>query len=108
MDAATQYTGNQPSTLNKGEISTFERFHKGLTNASKDSRTSSTSAEFGLSNQPGNIAIYLLRTLRGDTLNQVGREFNMNRYNSVRSVVQRMSAKISNPPASPGISPNGM
>ena len=61
----------------------------------KGSRTSSTSAEFGLSNQPGNIAIYLLRTLRGDTLNQVGREFDMNRYSSVRSVVQRMSAKIS-------------
>ena len=32
----------------------------------------------------------------------------MNRYSSVSSVVQRMNAKISNPPASPGISPNGM
>ena len=62
----------------------------------------------GFSNQPRNVAIYLLRTLRGDTLNQIGREFNMNRYSSVSSVVQRMSAKISNPPASPGISPNGM
>ena len=74
----------------------------------KGSRTSFTSAEFGLSNQPGNFAIYLLRTLRGDTLDEIGREFNMNRYSSVSSVVQRMSAKISNPPASPGISPNGM
>ena len=49
----------------------------------------------GISNQPRNVAIYLLRTLRGDTLNQIGREFNMNRYSSVSSVVQRMGAKIS-------------
>jgi len=62
----------------------------------------------GLSNQPGNVAIYLLRTLRGDTLGEIGREFNMNRYSSVSSVVQRMSAKISNPPASLGISPKDM
>jgi chromosomal replication initiation ATPase DnaA len=62
----------------------------------------------GLSNQPGNVAIYLIRTLRGDTLGEIGREFNMNRYSSVSSVVQRMSAKISNPPASLGISPKDM
>ena len=49
----------------------------------------------GFSNQPRNVAIHLLRTLRGDTLNQIGREFNMNRYSSVSSVVQRMIAKIS-------------
>ena len=49
----------------------------------------------GFSNRPRNVAIYLLRTLRGDTLNQIGREFNMTRYSSVSSVVQRMSAKIS-------------
>jgi REP element-mobilizing transposase RayT len=49
----------------------------------------------GLSNQPRNVAIYLLRTLRGDTLGEISREFNMNRYSSVSSVVQRMSANIS-------------
>ena len=56
--------------------------------------------------QSGNVTIYLLRTLRGDTLNEIGREVNMNRYSSVSSVVQSMSAKISNPRASPAISPN--
>lgn len=49
----------------------------------------------GFSNQPRNVAIYLLRTLKGDTLDEIGREFNMSRYSSVSSVVQRMSAKIS-------------
>jgi chromosomal replication initiation ATPase DnaA len=55
----------------------------------------------GFSNQPRNIAIYLLCALRGNRLNQTGREFNMNLYGSVSSVVQRMSQEISNPPASP-------
>jgi len=49
----------------------------------------------GHSNQPRNVAMYLLRTLRGDTLEEIRREFNMNRYSSVSSVVQRMSANIS-------------
>jgi len=34
-------------------------------------------------------------------LNQIGREFNMNRYGSVMSAAQRMGAKIGGPPASP-------
>ena len=55
-----------------------------------------------------NMAIYLLRTLRGDTLEEIERAFNINRCSSVSSVVQRMSAKISNPPPSPGISLNGV
>jgi putative transposase len=32
----------------------------------------------GISNEPRNIAIYLLRTLRGDNLGEIGREFNIN------------------------------
>jgi chromosomal replication initiation ATPase DnaA len=62
----------------------------------------------GISNEPGNVAIYLLRTLRGDNLEEIGRDFNISRFSSVSSVVERMRGKISNPPASPGISPNGM
>ena len=54
------------------------------------------------------MAIYLLRTLRGDTLEEIERAFNINRCSSVSSVVQRMSAKISNPPASPVMYGRGM
>ena len=49
----------------------------------------------GISNEPRSVAIYLLRTLRGDNLEEIGREFNMTRFSSVSSVVERMKGKIS-------------
>ena len=49
----------------------------------------------GISNEPRNVAIYLLRSLRGDKLEEIGREFNITRFSSVSSVVERMRGKIS-------------
>jgi putative transposase len=49
----------------------------------------------GIPNEPRNVAIYLLRTLRGDHLEEIGRDFNVNRCSSVSSVVERMKGKIS-------------
>jgi putative transposase len=49
----------------------------------------------GISNEPRNMAIYLLRSLRGDNLEEIGREFNITRFSSVSSVVARMRGKIS-------------
>ena len=49
----------------------------------------------GISNEPRNVAIYLLRSLRGDNLEEIGREFNITRFSSVSSVVERMRGKIS-------------
>jgi hypothetical protein len=54
------------------------------------------------------VAVYLLRTLRRDTREEIERAFNISRSNSESSVVQRMSAKISNPPASPVMYGRGM
>ena len=48
----------------------------------------------GFFNEPRNAAIYLMRTLRGDALDQIGKEFHMNRYSSVSSAIQRMNARI--------------
>ena len=49
----------------------------------------------GITNEPRNVAIYLLRSLRGDNLEEIGREFNITRFSSVSSVVERMRGKIS-------------
>jgi putative transposase len=49
----------------------------------------------GVSNEPRNVAIYLLRTLRGDHLGEIGRDFEINRFSSVSSAVERMRGKIS-------------
>jgi chromosomal replication initiation ATPase DnaA len=49
----------------------------------------------GLSNQAGNVATHLIRTLSGDTLDGICREFHIRRYrSSVGSGVQRMRATI--------------
>ena len=48
----------------------------------------------GISNEPRNVAIYLLRTLRGDNLEEIGRDFNISRFSSVSSVVERMRRKV--------------
>ncbi len=73
-----------------------DRIKEGVCKAFDVDRAELYESRRGLSNEPGNVAIYLLRTLRRDTLEEIGREFNMNRYSSVSSVVQRMRANISN------------
>ena len=40
------------------------------------------------------MAIYLLRSLRGDNLEEIGREFNITRFSSVSGVVERMRGKM--------------
>ena len=48
----------------------------------------------GITDEPRNVAIYLLRSLRGDNLEEIGREFSIPRFSSVSSVVERMRGKI--------------
>jgi chromosomal replication initiation ATPase DnaA len=43
----------------------------------------------GVFNEPRNMAIYLTRQLRGDSLNQIGLDFRMNNYSSVSSAIER-------------------
>ena len=49
----------------------------------------------GVFNEPRNVAIYLSRLLRGDRLNELGRDFDLKRYSSVSTVLQRTKAEIS-------------
>jgi len=45
-------------------------------------------------NEPRNVAIYLVRKLRGDTLKKTGNYFGMENYSSVSSVVERMKVLV--------------
>jgi len=51
-------------------------------------------AKGDISSEPMNVAIYLLRSLRGDNLEGMGGEFNIIRFSSVSSVVEWMRGKI--------------
>ena len=48
----------------------------------------------GIANEPRNVAIYLMRHLRGDSLEEIGREFEVAKYSSVSSVIERIKAVI--------------
>jgi REP element-mobilizing transposase RayT len=46
----------------------------------------------GISNEPRNIAVYLLRQIRGDSLNSIGKFFNIKSYSTVSSILGRVSS----------------
>lgn len=52
----------------------------------------------GVFNEPRNSAIYLVRRLRHDTLKEIGNQFNIQRYSSVSSSVERMRQQIDKDP----------
>jgi hypothetical protein len=45
----------------------------------------------GLTNEPRNISIYLLRQIKGEKLRQIGELFNISGYSTVSSVIRRVS-----------------
>ncbi len=45
----------------------------------------------GVFNKPRNVAIYLLRNLRGDNLNDIKNIFQINAYSTVSSIIQTVS-----------------
>jgi chromosomal replication initiation ATPase DnaA len=47
-----------------------------------------------IANEPRNVAIYLVRRYTGATLESIGREFNIKKYSSVGSVIERMRMQI--------------
>ena len=47
----------------------------------------------GSTNEPRNTAIYLMRHLMGSKLEEIGREFGINNYSSVSTVIERTKQK---------------
>ena len=48
----------------------------------------------GVLNEPRNMAIFLTRCLRNDSLKQICEQFEMNKYSSVSSIIERMKALV--------------
>jgi len=51
-------------------------------------------ARRGQFNEPRNVAIYLLRRLRRDSLSEIGRVFQIDKYSSVSSIIERLKLRI--------------
>jgi REP element-mobilizing transposase RayT len=47
----------------------------------------------GMTNEPRNIAIYLMRNLTGKKLEEIGGEFGINNYSSVSTIIERTKQK---------------
>jgi chromosomal replication initiation ATPase DnaA len=52
------------------------------------------SSRRGLFNEPRNVAIYLIRRLRGGTLKEAGKIFGIEKNSTVSSVVERLKLEI--------------
>ena len=48
----------------------------------------------GIINEPRNVAIYLTRCLRRDSLKEIGKEFKVPNYSSVSSIIENMKATL--------------
>ena len=53
-----------------------------------------TAVRRGIENEPRDVAIYLIRTIRSEPLMRIGARFGLNRYSSVSSVVIRVNTKL--------------
>lgn len=48
----------------------------------------------GVFNEPRNIAIYLTRCLRGDSLRRMGEDFEIEKYSSVSSIIEKTKRRM--------------
>ena len=53
-----------------------------------------TAVRRGIENEPRDVAIYLIRSMRSEPLMRIGARFGLNRYSSVSSVVIRVNTKL--------------
>ena len=58
------------------------------------SHTALTAVRRGLENEPRDVAIYLIRSMRSDPLMRIGAIFGLTQYSSVSSVVMRVKTKL--------------
>jgi len=53
------------------------------------------SSRRGVLNEPRNVAIFLVRHLRGEKLEEIGRQFGISKYSTVSSVIEKMKRDMS-------------
>jgi putative transposase len=56
--------------------------------------TALTAVRRGVENEPRDVAVYLIRTMRSEPLMKIGADFGLNRYSSVSTVVMRVKTKL--------------
>ena len=52
------------------------------------------SSRRGVLNEPRNVAVFLVRHLRGEKLEEIGRQFGISKCSTVSSVIEKMKRDI--------------
>ena len=71
-----------------------EKIKKAICRAYGIEESSLLSSRRGVLNEPRNVAIFLVRRLRGEKLEEIGRQFGISKYSSVSSVIEKMKRDI--------------
>ena len=71
-----------------------EKIKKAICRAYAIEENSLLSSRRGVLNEPRNVAIFLVRRLRGEKLEEIGRQFGISKYSSVSSVIEKMKRDI--------------
>ena len=72
-----------------------EMIKKAICKAYGIEESSLLSSRRGVLNEPRNVAIFLVRRLRGEKLDEIGRQFGLAKYSSVSSAIEKMKREIS-------------
>jgi len=72
-----------------------EKIKRAICNAYGIDESSLLSSRRGIPNEPRTVAIFLVRRLRGEKLEEIGRQFGIAKYSSVSSAIEKMKREIS-------------
>jgi len=72
-----------------------DRIKKAICKAYGVEESSFLSSRRGVLNEPRNVAIFLVRHLGGERLEEIGRQFGISKYSSVSSVIEKMKKEMS-------------
>ncbi len=72
-----------------------KKIKKAICKAYGIEESSLLSSRRGVLNEPRNVAMFLIRRLRGEKLEEIGRQFGISKYSSVSSAIGKMKRDIS-------------
>ena len=72
-----------------------EKIKRVICNAYGIDKNSLLSSRRGILNEPRNVAVFLVRRLRGEKLEEIGRQFGIAKYSSVSSAIEKMKREMS-------------
>ena len=72
-----------------------EKIRKAICKAYGIEENSLLSSRRGVLNEPRNVAMFLIRRLRGEKLDEIGRQFGLSKFSSVSSAIGKMKREIS-------------